>query len=120
VIFGQACARPYHWHWSAIAVAFNLEFFGFVGMVVASFTFAIDTYPARSDAILVVLCFARGVISFGVSYGSLEFVKSVGYDGAFNICAIILGALGALGLVIYIFGKKIRELTTPWAVDKAQ
>ncbi|KAH7146509.1 major facilitator superfamily domain-containing protein [Dactylonectria macrodidyma] len=115
VIFGQACEHPENWHWSAIAVTFNAEFFGFVGIVVASFTYAIDSYPARSDAALVVLCFARGVISFGVSYGSLEFVQSQGYDGAFNICAIILGVLGALGLPIFFFGKQIRRLTQPWA-----
>ncbi|KAI8651849.1 MFS domain-containing protein [Fusarium sp. Ph1] len=120
VIFGQACKHPYDWHWSAIVVTFNSEFFGFVGIVVASFTFAIDSYPARSDAILVVLCFARGVISFGLSYGSLEFIERVGYDGAFNICAIILGVLGILGIPVYIFGKKVRQMTQPWATGKSQ
>ncbi|EXA34308.1 hypothetical protein FOQG_16680 [Fusarium oxysporum f. sp. raphani 54005] len=118
VIFGQACQHPYNWHWSAVVVTFNAEFFGFVGMVVASFTFAIDSYPARSDAILVVLCFARGVISFGISYGSLGFIQRVGYGGAFTICASILAVLGALGIPVFIFGKKLRQITQPWATNK--
>lgn len=119
VIFGQACQRPYNWPWSAIVVTFNTEFYGFVGVVVASFTYVIDSYPKQSDAALVVLCFARGVISFGISYGSLAFVQKQGYDGAFNICAIILGVLGFLGVFVYIFGKKIRQFTGRWAKQNA-
>ncbi|CAH0054428.1 unnamed protein product [Clonostachys solani] len=118
VIFGQACQYPYEWPWSAIVVTFNAEFFGFVGIVVASFTYAMDSYPGRTDAILVVLCFARGVISFGVSYGALDFVHKVGHDGAFNICAIILGVLSAIGIAVFFFGKRIRQWTEPWATDK--
>lgn len=117
IIFGRACQSPYEWHWSAIVITFNAEFYGFVGMVVASFTYAIDSYPDRSDAALVVLCFARGVISFGVSYGSLEFIQAEGYAGAFNICAIILGVIGALGFPVFFFGKRIRHMTQKWAVD---
>lgn len=111
VIFGRACQHPYQWHWSAIAVTFNAEFYGFVGIVVASFTYAIDSYPTLSDASLVVLCFARGVISFGISYGALEFIQTKGYDGAFDICAIILGILGFMGIGIFVLGKRIRAWT---------
>lgn len=71
VIFGQASQHPQDWHWSAIAVSFNVEFYGFVGTVVAAFTYAIDAYPGQSDAILVLFCFLRGVISWGISYGAL-------------------------------------------------
>lgn len=92
-------------------MSFNTEFYGFVGVVVASFTYAIDSYPSLSDASLVVLCFVRGVISFGISYGSLEFVQKKGYDGAFDICAIILGILGFLGIGVFLGGKKIRAWT---------
>lgn len=92
-------------------MSFNAEFYGFVGVVVASFTYAIDSYPSHSDAGLVVLCFARGVISFGISYGSLEFIQAKGYDGTFNICAIIIGILGFLGIGVYIMGKRIRAWT---------
>lgn len=68
IIFGRASQSPQNWHWSAIVVSFNVEFYGFVSVFVASFTYVIDSYPSRSDAALVVLCFARGVISFALSW----------------------------------------------------
>ncbi|ETS85187.1 hypothetical protein PFICI_03212 [Pestalotiopsis fici W106-1] len=113
VIFGRACQTPQDWHWSAIVVSFNVEFYGFVGVVVASFTYVIDSYPARSDAALVVLCFARGVISFALSYGSLSFlgIKSTKYALVFDTSAIIIGALGFIGIFVYLWGKKIRQIT---------
>lgn len=119
IIFGRACQSPQDWHWSAIVVSFNVEFYGFVSVVVASFTYVIDSYPARSDAALVILCFARGVISFALSYGSLSFlsIKNVKYALVFDTSAIIIGALGFIGFYVYFWGKKIRQVTQRWAVD---
>lgn len=121
IIFGRASQSPQDWHWSAIVVSFNVEFYGFVSVVVASFTYVIDSYPARSDAALVVLCFARGVISFALSYGSLDFlgVGSTKYSLVFDTSAIIIGVLGFIGFFVYFWGKKIRQVTQKWAVDKA-
>lgn len=99
-------------------MSFNAEFYGFVGVVVASFTYCIDSYPSRSDACLVVLCFARGVISFGLSYGSLKFIRKEGYDGAFNICAIVIGVLGFLGIFVYFFGKMIRTYSYKYVINR--
>lgn len=117
IIFGHACQDPYQWHWSAVVVSFNAEFYAFVGIVVASFTYVIDSYPSQSDAGLVILCFSRGVISFGISYGALDFVQTRGYIKAFNVCAIIIGVLGALGIVIFFTGKRIRRFTQRWSLD---
>lgn len=110
IIFGRASQNPQNWHWSAIVVSFNVEFYGFVSVVVASFTYVIDSYPARSDAALVVLCFARGVISFALSYGSLDFlgVGSTKYSLVFDTSAIFIGVLGFIVFFIYFWGKKIR------------
>lgn len=120
IIFGHACQNPTQWHWSAIVVSFNAEFYAFVGVVVASFTYVIDSYPAYTDAGLVILCFARGAISFGMSYGSLDFIDVSGYDGAFNICAIIVGVLGFLGIFVYWFGKSIRRFTGRFIAEKKE
>ncbi|KAL3294958.1 MFS transporter [Colletotrichum asianum] len=120
VIFGQAGEHPYRWSWAAIAVTFNAEFYGFVGVIVASFTYVIDSYPSRSDAALVVLCFARGVVSFGMSYGAIRFINAKGYAGSFNICAIIMGLLGFLGIFVYAFGKKLRRVTQAWIHDNSK
>ena len=75
-------------------------------------------YPQRVSAALVLICSFRGFIGFGISYGTLGFVQKEGYQGAFNICAGIVGALMILGVPVYFFGKQIRKRTQRFAVDK--
>lgn len=117
VIYGQAAGHPFEWNWSAIVVSMNAVFYGFVALVVGSFTFCMDAYADRSDACLVVLCAARGIVAFGISYASADLVTEGTFEKAMNICAIVLGCLAALAFPIYFGGKKIRKLTQPWAVD---
>lgn len=118
IIFGRASNSPQGRHWSAIVVTFNAEFYGFLGVVVSSFTYVIDCDPRRSDVALVVL----GVISFGLPYGPLNFLGagSSSYALLFDVCLIILRVLGLLGFFVYLWGKEIRQTTQKWAVDKTE
>ncbi|KAF9885269.1 hypothetical protein FE257_013067 [Aspergillus nanangensis] len=117
VMFGKAGSHPDQYSWAGIAVSMNVIFFAYVGMVVTSFTYVISSYPTRSDSLLVVLCACRGFISFGISFGVNSFVKEKGFEGAMNICAIIVGILAALGIPVYVFGKSIRRMTQRYAMD---
>ncbi|KAE8824388.1 hypothetical protein PTNB73_03748 [Pyrenophora teres f. teres] len=118
VIYGQTAQNPNDWSWAGIAVTLNIEYFGFVGIVVASFVYCMDAYPQRIDAALVLICSLRGFIGFAISFGSIGFVNSAGYDGAFNICAGIVGALMCLGIPVYFLGDKIRAMTQRFAQDE--
>ncbi|KAE8363629.1 hypothetical protein BDV27DRAFT_158646 [Aspergillus caelatus] len=73
-------------------------------------------YPQRVDGTLVLICSCRGFIGFGISYGPIAFVDKMGYDGAFNIFAGIMGALMVIGIFIYIFGTQIRRRTQRFVV----
>ncbi|EDU44724.1 major facilitator superfamily transporter [Pyrenophora tritici-repentis] len=117
VIYGKTAQDPENWSWAGIAVTLNIEYFGFVGIVVSSFVYCMDAYPQRIDAALVLICSLRGFIGFGISFGSIGFVNSAGYDGAFNICAGIVGALMCLGIPVYFLGDKIRAMTQRFAQD---
>lgn len=77
-----------------------------------------DAYPQRIDAALVLICSLRGFIGFGISFGSISFVQKAGYEGAFNTCAGIVAALMGMGVVMYMFGAKIRAITQKWAQDE--
>ncbi|GKZ35548.1 hypothetical protein AbraIFM66950_006211 [Aspergillus brasiliensis] len=116
VIYGMTAAQPQNWSWAGIAVTINFEYFGFVGIVVSSFVYCMDAYPQRVDAALVLICSCRGFIGFGISYGAISFVEMAGYEGAFNICAGIMGALMFMGIFIYAFGARIRRITQRFAV----
>jgi len=74
----------------------------------------LDAYPTRAAASLVMLCAMRGVISFCLSYGTVQLYTKYGYDGAFGIFGGITASFGVLGVVVYLTGKKIRKFVTPW------
>lgn len=117
VIYGRTAQNPQDWSWAGIAVTINFEYFGFVGIVVSSFVYCMDAYPQRIDAALVLICSLRGFIGFGISFGSISFVEKAGYEGAFNICAGIVGALMGVGIFVYLFGAKIRSITQKYGQD---
>ncbi|KAH3947047.1 hypothetical protein HBI56_059110 [Parastagonospora nodorum] len=118
IIFGKTAQTPSNWSWAGIAVTINTEYFGFVSIVVSSFVYCMDAYPQRIDAALVLICSLRGFIGFGISFGSISFVEKAGYEGALNICAGIVAALMGMGVVVYVFGAKIRAITQKWAQDE--
>lgn len=120
VIFGQAGQDPTQWSSWAVVTTYNGIYFGFIGIVLIGFTYSLDSYGERAVPILTLICAIRGIISFGISFGVTDFVTKQGYDGAFNICAIIMGIISAFGLLIFFFGAKIRSYTTKYAVDGAK
>jgi uncharacterized membrane protein len=120
VIFGQAGSNPSQWSSWAVVTTYNGIYFGFIGIVLIGFTYSLDSYGERAVPILTLICAIRGIISFGISFGVTDFVTKQGYNGAFNICAIIMGVISAFGFVVFFFGAKIRSYTTKYAVDGAK
>jgi len=113
-IYGQAAAFPEKYHWMAIVVTLNGYFFTFIGANVAGITYLLDAYPTRGASCLVMICAMRGVISFALSYGTVHLYSNYGYDGAFGLFGGITAAFGALGIVVYFTGKRIRHFVSPW------
>lgn len=120
IIYGEAGTHPERWDWSAVAVSMNAVYFGFVSVVVGSFTYCIDSYPQRSDAALVILCAARGVIGFAISYGATSSISKGDYTTAMRACAIIFGLLAVAGIFVFVLGKRIRRFSQPWVADGEQ
>ncbi|EUC46991.1 hypothetical protein COCMIDRAFT_91283 [Bipolaris oryzae ATCC 44560] len=112
VIYGQAGAHPFKYHWMGIAAPFHMCYLGFLTANLIGITYAVDAFPQKAGALLMVICVGRGFISFGLSYSTVPAIKATGYDGAMNILAGIIGGLMALGIPIYFFGPRIRK----WAV----
>lgn len=117
VIFGMAGSHPTEWSPWAIIISYNAEYFGFIGIILIGFTYSLDSYGERAAPILVLICAIRGLVSFGISFGVTNFVKGKGYEGALNICAIVMGVVSAFGLPVFVFGHKIRAITMRYAMD---
>jgi hypothetical protein len=118
VIYGQGASNPYQYHWFVYVWAVAAYYFCFVGANIVAITYLLDSYPQRASSVLIIICAFRGIISFGVSYGIEPFIESRGYSGAFGIFGALTGALGLLGIPVYIWGKNIRRITGRYAVDK--
>ncbi|KAJ5363863.1 MFS general substrate transporter [Penicillium cataractarum] len=118
VIYGRSCEYPADWAWTGVVIPMNALFYSFVSVVVLGFVYTMDCYPQRGHIAMVALCAGRGFISFGISFGTTAFVRVSGYDGALDICAIVLGVLTSFGFVTYFFGKSFRKFTQRWAVDE--
>lgn len=117
VLYGQACQFPSDWAWPGVAVPLNALFYSFVSIVVLSFVYTMDCYPQRGHVAMVALCAGRGFISFGISFGTTAFIGGLGYDGAMDVCAVVIGVLSGLGIGLYFMGKWFRRVTQRWATD---
>jgi MFS family permease len=110
VMYGQAAAHPYQHSWGTVVVTFNGVFFGFLGANVVGITYAVDAFPLKAEAFLVLICAGRGLISFALSYSVLPAIAALGYDGTMNVESIIAGVLGLIAIPMYFAGPKIRLL----------
>jgi hypothetical protein len=112
VIYGQTGAHPFKYHWMGIAAPFHMCYLGFLTANLIGITYAIDAFPQKAGALLMVICVGRGFISFGLSYSTVPAIAATGYDGAMNILAGIVGGLMVLGVPFYLLGHRIRK----WSV----
>ncbi len=111
IIYGRTLADPYSWHWTGIAIPMNAVYFTFTAVILCSYTYSIDAYPDRAGAILLLYCASRGIVSFGVSLSTVDFLEKAGPRGAFNVLAILFGIVSAFGIPFYFFGPAVRRLT---------
>ncbi|KAJ5636527.1 uncharacterized protein N7484_009840 [Penicillium longicatenatum] len=118
VLYGYGAANPSSYHWFVYVWAVGGYYFTFVGANIVAITYLLDSYPQRASSLLIIICAFRGIISFGVSYGISPFIDRSGYYGAFSTFGGLTAALGLLGIPVFIWGKKIREFTGRFAVDK--
>lgn len=109
IIYGRAGASPEQWSWAAVPVAYNLGYFAFLGANMVGITYIADAFPRQAGPMLLAVCAGRGFISFGLSFSTVPFVATSGYDGAMNVFAIICGILSGLGVIVYATGKAVRR-----------
>ena len=118
VLYGYGATHPGSYHWFVYVWAVAAYYFTFIGANIVAITYLLDSYPQRASSLLIIICAFRGIISFGVSYGISPFIDRIGYDGAFSTFGGLTATLGLIGIPVFIWGKKIRELTGRYAVDK--
>lgn len=115
VIYGFALQYPEKYHWFALAFTVNIWLFLLLAASTVGTTYLLDAHPARAGAIMVVIPVTRGLVSFGISYHTVDYVNAIGAANTFGLLSGIMGLFGLFGLVIYWKGKPIRHLFSRWA-----
>lgn len=108
VIYGQTAQHPDSWSWAGIVVPYAAGFFAFLGVNTVGITYVVDSWPAESGPLLLVVAAGRGFISFGLSYALVPWVQQNGYDGSMRELAIVCGVFALVGVPCYWFGRRIR------------
>ncbi|PSN60287.1 MFS general substrate transporter [Corynespora cassiicola Philippines] len=116
IIYGFALQYPEKYHWFALAFTVNIWLFLLLAASTVGTTYLLDAHPARAGAILVVIPVTRGLVSFGISYHTVDYVNAVGAATTFGILSGIMGVFGLLGLLVYWKGKVARHYFSRWAV----
>ena len=72
-------------------------------------------YPAAPEAILLIVGL-KNVVGFGFSYSVIPWITASGYAHTFGALAGIQCAIVLLGLPLWWFGKRIRNVTGKWKI----
>lgn len=109
IIYGQAAQFPSRWSWAGIAIPYSMGYFAFLGVNTVAITYVVDSWPMQAGPLLLNVAAGRGFLSFGLSFATVPWVTSQGYDGSMKIFAIVCGVFSLLVIPCYIFGEKIRK-----------
>lgn len=108
IIFGQTAQHPDKWSWAGIVIPYAAGNVAFLGCNAVGITYVVDSWPAESGPMLLVVAAGRGFISFGLSYATVPWVEKSGYEEPMRVFAIVCGVFALLGIPCYVFGRKIR------------
>ncbi|KLU90384.1 hypothetical protein MAPG_09346 [Magnaporthiopsis poae ATCC 64411] len=111
-MYGFVLANPERYHWMAIAFTVDAYLYILLAASTAGTTYLIDAYPRRAGAILVILPVTRGLVSFGVSSGTVDYISQIGAPNVYGIYAGLIALFGLFGCVLYWKGKAVRRFCT--------
>ncbi|KAJ9096312.1 hypothetical protein QFC20_006450 [Naganishia adeliensis] len=117
VLFGAGYAHPEKFHWFVIIFSYCGSYFAFIAASVAGQTYLLDCYPTRSGAVLTLVCAARGIISFGLTYSLVPTTTKLGYMKAYGMYAGVMALFALLAVGLYFKGKAVRTWTMRWIKD---
>ncbi|TLD32766.1 hypothetical protein PspLS_00046 [Pyricularia sp. CBS 133598] len=116
-MYGFVIANPERYHWMAIAFTVDAYLYILLAASTIGTTYLIDAYPKRAGAILVVIPVTRGLVSFGISNGTVGYIANIGAANLFGVYAAVIAIFGIMGCALFWTGKSVRRFCAPWAAD---
>ncbi|KAM0415973.1 hypothetical protein ACHAPT_013072 [Fusarium lateritium] len=120
VLYGVGAAHPENYHWFTYVWAIAAYYFCFIGANITAITYLLDSYPTRTGPTLIIICAFRGFIAFGVNYDLNPWVQERGYEFVFSLFGALTGGIALIGVPVFIWGKKLRNITGRYIKEKSE
>ncbi|OLN86163.1 putative MFS-type transporter C1271.10c-like protein 6 [Colletotrichum chlorophyti] len=110
LLYGYVLKNPDQYHWMAIVSVVDGFLIVLMGINTVGMAYLIDSHPGFAGAILVALPVTRGLVGFGLSKHTTEYIANIGPVKTFGIYAAVSAAFCFLGIVLYFTAKRVRSL----------
>ncbi|KAJ0168341.1 putative MFS-type transporter [Colletotrichum tanaceti] len=110
VLYGYVLENPEKFHWMAIVCIVDGYLIVLLGANTVGMTYLIDSHPSFAGAILVALPVTRGLVGYGISKHTTQYIANIGSVMTFGIYAAVSAAFCLLGITLYFTGKTVRRL----------
>ncbi|KAL2069282.1 hypothetical protein VTL71DRAFT_15620 [Oculimacula yallundae] len=118
ILYGAATELK--WHWSWIYLSTVLLSISYVGFGTANTLWVTEAFPRWAGPALVVVAGESYLISFAISYTIMPWWRSQGYLKMNGMIAVIILAVGFIGVPVAFWGKKLRQhIHGKWAISEA-
>lgn len=117
ILYGLAGERRWHWIW--IYIAYMLNAFSFVGLGTANTLWVTEAFPRWAAAALAIVGGGSYVISFGISFAILPWIKSQGFARANIEIGVLTLVVGLVLIPVAFWGKSLRQyIHGRWAMNE--
>lgn len=115
-LYGDCVQNPGKYHWMLVVVTVNSYLLILLAGSTVGTTYLVDSHPMRAGAILVVIPVTRGLVSFGLSKRTVDYIANIGALNTFGIYTGVGFIFFLLGVGVFYYGKRMRAFCARWAV----
>jgi hypothetical protein len=117
ILYGLAGERKWHWIW--VYVSYMLNTFSFVGLATANTLWITEAFPRWAAAAVAIVGGGSYVISFGISFAILPWIKSQGFARANIEIGVLTLVVGLVLIPVAFWGKSLRQyIHGRWAMKE--
>ncbi|KAL8276714.1 hypothetical protein RQP46_010893 [Phenoliferia psychrophenolica] len=118
ILYGVGLDKGVHWICPVVGLALLL--FTVVGVNSLALMYTLDVYKPIAPEVVAAVVGFKGIIGFGLSFGTTAWVDSQGYSAACSSAvgemALITGVVLAMAIPLNIWGARIRQASFQWRI----
>jgi hypothetical protein len=102
----------YGWHWIGFATGFGMLAFSVTSSCTILLTYSVETFGPRAAHVGLVVHMAKYLLSFGMTFGAIDWFMAKGPASQFGTMAGTLFAIYLLSGFLYVFGNSVSKFSS--------